>query len=113
MSRTIVTHCEFPPIPIRDFDWCAHYEGQEEFGGYGWGRTEAEAIADFEENYAGGDEAVRTSAREGLRFTPWLRCPSTHCERRGECASPRDCEATKLPPPKIALSPSQQGGENG
>lgn len=22
---------------------------------------------------------------------PWKRCPSTHCERRQECASPSDC----------------------
>ena len=22
---------------------------------------------------------------------PWERCPSTHCERRGECASPHEC----------------------
>lgn len=49
--RKIVTSCQFPPIPIRDFDWCAFYEGEEEAGGYGYGRTEAEAIADFRENY--------------------------------------------------------------
>lgn len=24
----------------------------------------------------------------------WRRCPSTHCERRGECASPHECSAT-------------------
>jgi hypothetical protein len=23
----------------------------------------------------------------------WENCPSTHCERRGECASPRECSA--------------------
>ncbi len=28
-------------------DWCAHYDGEEEAGGYGYGKTEAEAIADF------------------------------------------------------------------
>ena len=22
---------------------------------------------------------------------PWKRCPSTHCLRRGECASPHEC----------------------
>ena len=35
----------------------------------------------------------------GPRLTPrrviapnrWERCPSTHCERRGECASPHEC----------------------
>ena len=25
----------------------------------------------------------------------WRRCPSTHCERRQECASPHECCATK------------------
>ena len=24
----------------------------------------------------------------------WKRCPSTHCERRQECASPGDCNGT-------------------
>jgi hypothetical protein len=27
----------------------------------------------------------------------WMRCPSTHCERRGECASPNECVATLHP----------------
>jgi hypothetical protein len=52
MPRKIVTSHMFPPIPVRDFDWCAHYDGEEEAGHYGWGRTEAEAIRDFEENCA-------------------------------------------------------------
>ena len=48
MARKIVTKHVFPPIPIRSFDWCAYYEGEEESGDYGWGATEAAAIADFE-----------------------------------------------------------------
>lgn len=48
----IVTSCQFPPIPDRRFDWCAHFDGDEESGVYGYGATEAEAIADFVENYA-------------------------------------------------------------
>lgn len=28
---------------------------------------------------------------ELLYSAPWKRCPSTHCERRGECSSPSDC----------------------
>ena len=27
-------------------------------------------------------------------FKPWARCPSTHCERRQECASPHECTVT-------------------
>ena len=38
-----------PPIPMRDHDWCACIDGQEEDGPYGWGATEAEAIADLKE----------------------------------------------------------------
>jgi hypothetical protein len=44
----IVTSYEFPPIPIRRFDWMAYREGNEEGGPRGWGATEAEAIADLQ-----------------------------------------------------------------
>jgi len=37
----------FPPIPTRAMDWCAYLDGQEESGPYGWGETEADAIADL------------------------------------------------------------------
>lgn len=50
--RKIVTSHVYPPIPFRGCDWCAHYDGEEEAGGYGWGRTEAEAIQDFKDNCA-------------------------------------------------------------
>jgi len=45
----IKTDFVFPPIPVRDHDWCAYIDGQEEDGPYGWGRTEAEAIRDLKE----------------------------------------------------------------
>lgn len=51
-ARKIVTHNSFPPIPVRQFDWCAFYDGEEEAGSYGYGATEAEAVADFIENCA-------------------------------------------------------------
>lgn len=48
----IVTSRVFPPIPLRQCDWCAHdenYDGAEDAGPQivGWGRTEAEAVADY------------------------------------------------------------------
>ena len=44
----IVTWHAFPPIPCRDFDWGAHRDSDEGGEGrMGWGRTEAEAIADL------------------------------------------------------------------
>lgn len=49
-TRKIVTTHIFPPIPDRQFDWCAHFDGEEERGNYGYGRTEAAAIRDFIEN---------------------------------------------------------------
>lgn len=49
-NRTIVTSYVNPPIPVRQYDWCAHYEGEEEAGNYGYGATEAEAIQDFIDN---------------------------------------------------------------
>lgn len=38
--------------PHRQLDWCAHYDGEEEAGNYGYGATEAEAVEDFVLNCA-------------------------------------------------------------
>jgi hypothetical protein len=32
MERKIVTSHVYPPIPARNWDWCAHYDGEEEAG---------------------------------------------------------------------------------
>lgn len=45
----MITSFVYPPIPIRQFDWCAYLEGTEEEANYGWGATEAEAILDLED----------------------------------------------------------------
>lgn len=51
-ARRIATRHVCPPIPIRSFDWCAWFEEMdEETRGHGWGRTEADAIADLKEIY--------------------------------------------------------------
>jgi hypothetical protein len=47
----IVTSHVFPPIPYRGDDWEAFEEGQEENQEYGYGKTEAEAIQNFKDNY--------------------------------------------------------------
>lgn len=39
------------PIPKRNWDWIAYEEGKEERRHYGYGKTEAEAIADWHEQY--------------------------------------------------------------
>ena len=47
--KKIITNHVYPPIPIRTSDWSAHEDGTEETGPYGWGATEAEAVAELEE----------------------------------------------------------------
>jgi hypothetical protein len=47
----ITTHCIFPPIPIRSYDWIAYRDGEEERREYGYGRTEAEAVEDLLANW--------------------------------------------------------------
>lgn len=43
----IVTEYNPPPIPIRDFDWCAWYDGHEDHF-CAWGRTQAEALENLD-----------------------------------------------------------------
>lgn len=43
----IITSHVYPPIPTRNFDWCAYRDGSEEQSGAGHGATEAEAVADL------------------------------------------------------------------
>ncbi len=47
MSRKIITSYRLTPLPWRKFDWTAFYDGEEELGLYGYGATEAEAIAEL------------------------------------------------------------------
>ncbi len=47
--RMIKTDYVHPPIPTRTHDWCAWVDGTEEDGLYGWGRTEADALRDLDE----------------------------------------------------------------
>lgn len=53
-AARIVTVHEYPPIPIRSFDWRAYRDGDEEAGNYGYGRTEQEAIEDLLANEESG-----------------------------------------------------------
>lgn len=42
----IQTHHVYPPISMREYDWCAYRDPESKM--VGWGKTEAEALADFE-----------------------------------------------------------------
>lgn len=56
----IITRFEYPPIPIRDFDYLAYYDGEEdERMDVGHGRTEALAVTDLIENYPRGQWCER------------------------------------------------------
>ena len=46
LQQPVQTEHVFPPIPDRRFDWCAYRDPEHHLKG--WGRTEAEAIADLE-----------------------------------------------------------------
>ena len=48
-NSKIVTGYVCPPIPWRAYDWAAYRDGEEESGPYGYGATEAEAIANLKE----------------------------------------------------------------
>ena len=48
-AQKIITNFIHPPIPIRQFDWCAFTDDSDGEGPVGYGRTEAEAIADLME----------------------------------------------------------------
>lgn len=54
-EQKIVTSYWAKPLPWRDFDWQAYFEGDEPdtAGRYavGYGKTEAEAVADLIDNY--------------------------------------------------------------
>ena len=47
IAPRIITTLVYPPIPLRQFDWTAHRDGEEESGPTGFGATEGEAVADL------------------------------------------------------------------
>lgn len=49
---TINIHFEYPPIPVRSFDWSACVDGWEEDGPYGRGETKGKALVDLGEQIA-------------------------------------------------------------
>lgn len=50
-SPVIKTNHIYPPIPIRQFDWMAWYDGEEETGHNGYGTTEQAAVNDLIVNH--------------------------------------------------------------
>lgn len=50
-ARKIITRYVHPPIPVRWYDWSAHFEGEKETGRAGWGENEEAAIKDLRRRY--------------------------------------------------------------
>jgi hypothetical protein len=46
----IDVHFEYPPIPDRNFDWCATFDGYEPGDPMGWGRDAEKAVIDLFSN---------------------------------------------------------------
>lgn len=46
-AKKMVVHQIRPPIPIRDFDWQAYWDGEEETSHCGYGKTKEEAVEDL------------------------------------------------------------------
>lgn len=75
-GRKIVTSPTHSSLPERGRDFCAHYDGEEEAGGYGYGATPEDAIADFLENCQealNGGEVAKSGNLETPRISPGFR----------------------------------------
>ena len=58
-NRKIQTTNVYPPIPIREYDWCAWYDDDgEEAHRYGWSATEELAIEDLKRKFGGEDDCI-------------------------------------------------------
>jgi hypothetical protein len=51
VSHKILTNHVFPPVPVRQFDWAAVFEGYEPGAHVGYGRTEQDAIDDLKQQW--------------------------------------------------------------
>jgi hypothetical protein len=58
MTRLIRTEHVYPPIPMRQFDWRAVFDGYEPGDVMGYGKTREEAIADLIVEAGDGDYSI-------------------------------------------------------
>jgi hypothetical protein len=58
MTRLIRTEFVYPPIPMRQFDWRAVFDGYEPGDVMGYGKTREEAIADLIVEAGDGDYSI-------------------------------------------------------
>lgn len=96
-NRTIVTSHINPPIPVRQFDWCAFYDGEEEAGNYGYGATEQDAIDDFKDNFqADHDDRLSLKSQNPFLQGEWKANQGWSDPMMGgaACQYPDWCEVT-------------------
>ena len=68
-DRKIITEYVHPPSPMRNNDWRATREGDDEDYIVGWGSTEQDAIDDLiAEEAAAQDEAEARAARKAVKL---------------------------------------------
>jgi len=68
MSIDIATSHVYPPIPVRQFDWCAWDDNRgADCSPYGYGATEEAAIADLLENLACERDEAAEAKRDARR----------------------------------------------
>ena len=72
----------FPPIPDRSFDWLATVDDMNEDSPKGWGKTEAEAIADLKSNLP--EDRPDPRERYGYRICRAVSCPVKVTHYMGE-----------------------------
>ena len=69
--RDIRLSFEQPPIPLRQFDWRACYDGDdEEPSRHGWGRTAEEALADLKRLEREFEDSLQTEEQRLLEEQP-------------------------------------------
>lgn len=71
-----------PPIPLRNNDWLAYFDGEEECGPQGWGETAGAAINDL-------------IANADRKFIVCIDCEDMTDFGKAHCAN---CEGTALEP---------------
>lgn len=76
-----------PPIPSRSYDYCAYFDGEEEGGVVGWGRTMTEAVEDLQMivdlwDLPEPERAERAAAL--VAFATKTKSPADERERRGD-----------------------------
>jgi len=105
--RKIVTDYWPKPIPLRQFDWMAHYDGDEPNDNgsmaHGSGRTEAQAVLDLIDNYPLGVQCHERETKQcgECGKIAWLEgddgdvagnCPEFGCPLRdSEWDLPNNC----------------------